>query len=128
MAEAVVRAPRDPEPRPAGCPVCRMDVRPRAQRCAYCGEWLVPTRLNATDAVLRVLGYLWATLSIFGALYLWSTSSGTPAATNIYGDPVPRSFLDSMSLGIAVAMLLQGLVFGLALVSYAQRGPREWAP
>lgn len=124
MSDAVIRAPRDPESKPTGCPTCRSGVLPWAKKCANCGEWLGETRLNATDQVLRMLGYLWAMLSVGGAIALWLLSD-RQAASAFGGGSLPTIWA-SLPVGVTLALLLQGLIIGLAVVSFAQRGPREW--
>ena len=116
-------APKTAHPR---CNVCRMDVPSGAKKCAHCGEWLIATQLNAVDRILTALGYIWTVLSIVGALGLWLATKNV-ATIGSYGEAIMPSFWESVPLGIIVALLLQGLVIGFAIVSFAQRGPREVA-
>lgn len=96
------------------CPLCRMDVPPHAKKCGHCAEWIVPTQLTSVDQVLVMLGWAWGVLSVLGGAGVFLAAPDGSATT--------------ASVPLALGLVLQGIVIGCAIVSYAKRGPRLAAP
>jgi hypothetical protein len=115
------------------CPYCHAGVPLHAKKCASCAEWLVETRLDWPSRVLKAIGYAGMTLSLMGAVLLWSVSS---TAEKMVADP-SFSGIDDTSVGAAGAvalwivraasifMALQGTLLGVAIIAFAERGPRR---
>jgi hypothetical protein len=115
------------------CPYCHAGVPMHAKKCASCAEWLVETRLDWPSRVLKAVGYAGATLSLMGAVLLWSVSS---TAQKLVAEPSFSGFDDSsvvaagaVALWIVRAaslfMALQGTLLGVAIIAFAERGPRR---
>ena len=114
------------------CPYCHAGVPMHAKKCASCTEWLVETRLDWPSRVLKAAGYAGMTLSLMGAVLLWSVSS---TAEKMVADPTFSGIDASVGAAGAVAlwivraaslfMALQGTLLGVAIIAFAERGPRR---
>jgi hypothetical protein len=99
---------RSSPPNASNCSICCSDIPTGAKKCPFCHEWHGETTLTQVDLALRACGFGWLVLSVIGAFYV-SGALGEGAL-------LARSWI--------IALLLQGVVVGLALVSFAERGPR----
>lgn len=99
------------------CHCCRSTMPARAAKCAACGEW-VEGRADYLPAAkaLRVVGTIWIAFSVLGALGWWLV--GVTAS----GDDDPFPFLGYV---IAIVVLLQGLLVGLAAIVLGEMAPRR---
>lgn len=113
MSNSSIEPQESSSVRRRSCGACLEPVLAGAIRCKHCDEWLVPVEATGASVVLGILGWAWIVLSCLGALILWISLSDAqlPAWITKYGH------------GFVLALLLQGLVIGLAIVVFAERSP-----
>ena len=126
------RLPADVLP-PSGrrCPHCCADIAREAKKCRTCGEWVVRTSSGAAAVLLRLVGWLWAGLSLVAAAALWYVGSVVRLWVLVRSvDPaVTPLVLDVILYGLVAVVVLQGLTFGVGLAALAElvpRRPRWW--
>ena len=109
------------------CRYCCAEVPREAKKCRACGEWLVRTSAGIAAPLLRLLGWVWATLSCVVAATLWYV--GGAIRTQLLMSSADE-FLTPLGLDVAVyalvaLVLLQGLTFGIGLNVLARLAPRR---
>jgi hypothetical protein len=113
------------------CQYCRTSVHGNAKKCPACAEWLVETALDWPSQVLRGVGFASVGLSILGALVIWYIGNQIAAAANPFSaiDSSAGSAVTSFALwlyrGWSIFVAVQGSVLGIALIAFAERGPRR---
>lgn len=105
------------------CGYCCMPLDSEAQKCPHCNEWVVETSISGVNHALLGLGWAWLVLSVIGALVLWSSLPSDTVSP--YGTAAPSMWSGAVGVGLVFALALQGAVFGLAIISFAQRAPRQ---
>jgi hypothetical protein len=109
------------------CPFCCAEVAREAKKCRACGEWVVSTSTGLAAAALRLLGLLWAALTLLGALGLWSLGQGIRRWVWMHAvDPEITPYLVDMVLYVLIAaMVLKGLMLSVGLGMIARLSPRR---
>ena len=125
-------APRRAEAEPhRSCPYCRGLVPAAAKKCAACGEWIVRTTGGLAAALLRVLAWGWAGVTVIAAAAVWYGGELVEAWVIARAvDPVVAPVLVALAVyGMTALVLLQGLTVTAALrvlARMAPRRPRRW--
>jgi len=114
-----------------GCPYCCADLARGAKKCRTCGEWVVRVSVGGGAALLRLVGWLWIILSVVAAAGVWYVGSVVRLWVLVRAvDPaLTPLILDVVRYGLAGAVLLHGLTFGVTLrviADLAPRRPRWW--
>ena len=109
------------------CRYCCADVPREAKKCRACGEWLVRTSAGIAAPLLRLLGWVWGTLSCAAAATMWYIGSAIRAQMVMLS---ADQFLTPLGLDVAVyaivlLVLLQGLTVGIGLNVLARLVPRR---
>lgn len=108
---------RSGPPKVVTCKFCRSELADRAAKCAACGEWAEGRADYSQEAkALRVVGRVWIILSALAALGWW--------LVGVAGSGEDE-FFPLFGYILAIAILLQGLLVGLAAVVIAEQAPRQ---
>lgn len=117
---------------PRSCPYCCIDIPAPAKKCRSCGEWVVGTSGGVGAAVLRLLGLVWATLSAFAGLGLWTLGQGIRRWVWLHAvdTGITPQVVELLIYGVIGVVLLAGLTASVGLTVVAglvPRRPRWWS-
>jgi hypothetical protein len=113
------------------CPWCCSQIPREAKKCHACAEWVVGTSGGLAAAFLRLLGVLWAVVTLLAAAGVWSVGQGIMRWVWMHSvDPAITPQVVSLVLyGLVAAVVLKGMMvsIGLGLLArLAPRRPRWW--
>jgi hypothetical protein len=109
------------------CPFCCDDIPVDAKKCRSCGEWVVGTSGGFAAAGLRMLGVLWAGVTVLTAAGLWYVGQGIRrwAWMHAVDQQITPQIIDLTLYALIAIVLLKGFMLSVGLGIMARLSPRR---
>ena len=109
------------------CPYCCADISVDAKKCRSCGEWVVGTSGGLAAAALRLLGLLWAGVTVLSAAGLWYVGQGVRrwAWMHAVDQQITPQLVDLALYAMIAIVLLKGFMLSVGLGIMARLSPRR---
>lgn len=109
------------------CPFCCVDISTDAKKCRSCGEWVVGTSGGLAAAGLRLLGVLWAGVTVISAAGLWYLGQGIRrwAWMHAVDQQITPQVVDLALYAAIAIVLLKGFMLSVGLGIMARLSPRR---
>ena len=109
------------------CPFCSSDIPTEARKCRSCSEWVVGTSGGFAAAGLRLLGLLWAVITVLFAGGLWYLGQGIRrwAWMHALDVQITPQVIDLILYTLIAAVVLKGMMLSVGLGIMARMSPRR---
>ena len=109
------------------CRYCCASIPRSARKCRACGEWLVGTSGGVAAAALRLLGVLWATLTLLAGAGMWTVGQGIRRWVWMHAvdTEITPQLVELALYAVIAIVVLKGLMMSVALGVLARLSPRR---
>ncbi len=124
----ITRRPSDvPAVATKSCRFCYTDIPSEAKKCRSCGEWVVGTSGGFAAGMLRLLGVLWAVVTVVAAGGLWYLGQGVRrwAWMHAVDQQITPQLVDVAVYALIAIVLLKGFMVSVGLGILARMSPQR---